>query len=107
MRIATFATCTAMALAATPRYLPAGPLNMGYSDTASFDQIMLAAESGLNVIIWSFITLGIDMDGNPTVDGGPDPNFVVNISTALQNKGLVSSDEDCWCQLSTILHTVG
>lgn len=76
------------------RYLPSGPLALGYPSDQECDQkVITAAQQGLNVIIWSFITLGADANGNPIVDtsDAPDLDCVANVSSTLKAMGLATT----------------
>ncbi len=75
-------SCFALS-APTSRYLPPGPLNMGYAG-GPCEGMVDAAKSGLNVIFWFAINLSVDSSGQPVVTSGPDLDCVANVSATLR-----------------------
>lgn len=75
--------------ARTKRYLPDGPLNMGYAPNCVPDKIINATKTGLNVLFWFSVNLIRDpATGAPAVQGGPDLDCVANVTGALRAMGL-------------------
>lgn len=76
---------------ATPRFLPSGPLNIGYAaDNECDDKVTLAVKNGLNVVIWSFIEIQPDAMGKPSIvmDRAPDLDCVAKTAQSLASAGL-------------------
>jgi hypothetical protein len=94
MTAAAAAVAMAVQAAPTNRFLPSGPLNMGYAaDTECDDKVTTAVKNGLNVVIWSFIELVPDADGNPGFDfsRAPDLDCVAQTALALEQQGFATT----------------
>lgn len=75
--------------AVTKRYLPDGPLNMGYvGGPCNQTQIIQSVQTGLNVLFWFSISLLTDSNGKPVVTGGPDLDCVASTASQLAALGL-------------------
>lgn len=83
--------CHHTAPVVTARPLPPGPLNIAYPSGGECDaKVIDAVTSGLNVVIWSFINLGSDAQGNPTIllDQAPDFDCVANLANEMKARNL-------------------
>lgn len=77
------------------RFLPSGPLNMGYVSSCDPDKINHAVKTGLNVLFWFSIDL-VDTDGKPgivpnPVQPLPDLACIAKVAALLQTQGYQTS----------------
>lgn len=64
-----------------------------YSSSAGDAKVISAAQTGVNVIIWSFIELVPAANGSPTLDLSRAPNLdcVAKTALTLQSQGLATT----------------
>lgn len=94
LRFALAALGAAVVAGATQRFLPSGPLIIGYAaDTECDTKVIKAAQTGVNVIIWSFIELVPGANGAPALDlsRAPDLDCVAKTALTLQAQGLATT----------------
>jgi hypothetical protein len=71
------------------RYLPPGPLNMGYAPNCNATNVLRAIQTGLNVVFWFAINIDVNATtGAPAITGAPDLDCVAAVASAARARGL-------------------
>ena len=82
--IASAALTQAAAASSTTHSLPAGNLIVGYAPTCDEDQIVQAAQNGVNVVIW----FSVNLAAGPEIQNSLNFTCIARVAHALSESGL-------------------